>query len=348
MRDASRISGATGSSRAVDKAKIYLDSPPGALGQPARASRPGALRYLMTFHSGDPYSLAARRLERQARATGWFNRVETIHPEVKHPAMRAFLAQHGDFVRRHSRGYGYWRWKPLLTKAVLESLPEGAHLYYVDAGCELSRLGAARFAALDEELAQRGVLCFENAFREAGWCKREAVDAILGGWNEAAMSARQIQATWFGLRNVAAVREWIAQWAFWASCDALITDWHDPSRQHFRFQEHRHDQALWSLVLKKNGVEPLPQEDCFEKWLYVRDSWVLLAPVHGVRSRGARSLIDGIAAASTEQGCLDNLRAPSPRLKRRLAFSRLQARTVGALSRLRSRVRAEFRSGRPA
>jgi len=348
MKDASHRSGTTESSCAAERPRIYLDSPPRVLGQPARASRRGALRYLMTFHSGHPYSLAAGRLERQARATGWFNRVETFHPGMRHPAMFAFLAKHDDFVRRHSRGYGYWRWKPLLITALLESLPEAAHLYYVDAGCELSRLGAARFAALDDELTGRGVLCFENAFPEAGWCKREAVDAIVGGWNEAVMSSRQIQATWFGLRNVATVRDWIAEWAFWAAQDALITDWHDPSRQHPRFQEHRHDQALWSLVLKKHGVEPLPQEDCFEKWLYVRDSWVLLAPVHGLRSRGARSLIDGIVAASTEQGCLDNLRAPSTRLKRRLAISRLQARTIGVLSRLRSRVRAELRSGRVA
>jgi hypothetical protein len=93
---------------------------------------------------------------------------------------------------------------------------------------------------------------------------------------------------------------------------------------------------------------PLPQEDCFEKWLYVRDSWVLLAPVHGLRSRGAGSSIDRIVAGSTEQGCLDNLRAPSARLRRRLAFSRLQTRTIGMLSRLRSRMRAEMRSGRAA
>lgn len=348
MRVAYDISGPAGSSCAAEKTKIYLDSPPAGLGQSARASGPGPLRYLMTFHSGHPFSLAAVRLERQARATGWFNRIEIFHPGMRHPAMFAFLAKHDDFVRRHSRGWGYWRWKPLLIKALLESLPEGAHLYYVDAGCELSRLGWGRFAALDDELTGRGVLCFENAFPEAGWCKREAVDAIVGGWNEAVMSSRQIQATWFGLRNVATVRDWIAQWAFWAAQDALITDWHDPSRQHREFQEHRHDQALWSLVLKKNGVEPLPQEDCFEKWLYVRDSWVLLAPVHGLRSRGARSLIDGIVAASTGQGCLDNLRAPSTRLKRRLAFSRLQTRTIGTLSRLRSRVRAGLRSGRPA
>lgn len=332
----------------MEKVKIYLDSPPPVLGRPAAAPRPGALRHLITFHSGYPYSRAADRLERQARATGWFTGIDIFYPGVKHPAMLAFLAEHGEFVRRNSRGYGYWRWKPLLVKAMLESLPEGAHLYYVDAGCELSRLGSARFAALDHELAGRGVLCFENEFREVGWCKREAVEAIFGGWNQAVMTSRQIQATWFGLRNVAPVRDCIAEWTARAIQGELITDSHDPWRQHPQFFQHRHDQALWSLVLKKNGVKPLPQEDCFEKWLYVRDSWVLLAPVHGLRSRGGGSLIDGIVATSTEQSCLNNLRAPSTLLRGHLALSRLRTRTIGMMSRLRSRLRAGLRPRRPA
>jgi hypothetical protein len=323
--------------------KIYIDSPPAFLGRSAAVTWQPAERHLVSFHSGHPFSLAAERLGRQAQATGWFDTVTILHPAADHPAIHAFASQHADFARRNPRGYGYWRWKPLLVQAMLASLPEGAHLYYMDAGCELSSTGAERFAALDRELSARGILCFEIDFREHGWCKREAAEAVLGAWNESLMNSRQIQATWFGLHNTVAVREHIGEWASWATQGELITDAHSPERQHPLFCGHRHDQALWSLVLKKRGIVPMPQEDCFERWLYVPDSWVLLAPVHGLRSRGSRSRIDAIGASSSRQGCLANLRSPSLRFRGRLAASRLRSRTVGWLSTIRSRLYGAWR-----
>ncbi|MEF8755266.1 MAG: hypothetical protein V5B60_15300 [Accumulibacter sp.] len=323
--------------------KIYIDSPPEFMSQPSAATWLPVERHLVSFHSGPPFSLAADRLGRQARATGWFDSVTILHPTADHPAMHAFASQLAEFAGRHPRGYGYWRWKPLLVQAVLSSLPEGAHLYYLDAGCELSSIGGERFMALDRELGARGVLCFEIDFPEHGWCKREAAEAILGRWHESVMSSRQIQATWFGLRNSAAVREHIAEWASWAIEGELITDAHAPERQHPLFCGHRHDQALWSLTLKKRGVVPMPQEDCFERWLYVPDSWVLLAPVHGLRSRGSRSRIDVIGADSSRECCLANLASPSLKFRSRLAASRLRARAVGWLSRIRSRIHAAWR-----
>jgi hypothetical protein len=323
----------------MSNVKIYLDSPPPELGLTSPELLPSIGRHLMTFHSGHAYSLAAERLARQAKTTGWFASVDIFHPASEHAAMQAFNANHGEFVSRNPRGYGCWRWKPLLVQAMLAALPENDHLYYMDAGCELSVLGSARFAALDRELAVRGVLCFEIGFAELGWCKHESVDAIFGGWNDAAMASRQIQATWFGLRNTASVRKRIAEWAQWAVRGELITDSYDPRRQHPSFQNHRHDQALWSLVLKKHGIRPLPQEDCFERWLYVRDSWVLLSPVHGLRSRGGRSRIDGIASSSSEDGCRNNLRSPSTRFKGRLATSHIRAEAFDLLRRLRARMR---------
>lgn len=332
-----------GRGNGMGKEKIYIDSPPAFMSRPSAATWLPAERHLVSFHSGHPFSLAAERLGRQARATGWFDTVTILHPAADHPAMSAFASQQAEFARSHPRGYGYWRWKPLLVQAMLSALPEGAHLYYLDAGCELSSIGAERFAALDRELSARGVLCFEIDFPELGWCKREAAEAIIGHWQDPVMASRQIQATWFGLRNSASVREQIAEWASWATEGELITDAHVPERQHALFRGHRHDQALWSLVLKKRGIVPMPQEDCFERWLYVPNSWVLLAPVHGLRSRGSRSRIDAIAATSSRESCVANLESPSVQFTSRLAASRLQARTVGWLSRIRSRLYAAWR-----
>jgi hypothetical protein len=321
-------------------AKIYLDSPPPALGLPGATLAREPARHLMTFYSGSPYSFAARRLAVQASSTGWFMNIHVLHPDCPHPAMHAFLEKHREFVDRNPRGYGYWRWKPFLLQSILASLPGGDHLYYIDAGCEISPFGAARFAALDMELAHRNILCFEVDFPELGWSKREAVDAILGGWNDAAMGSRQIQATWFGLRNIAPVRELVAEWAAWAAQGELITDSLDRNNQHALFKGHRHDQSLLSLVLKKHGIQPLPQEDCYERWLYVRESWVLLAPVHGLRSRGRRSRVNRIVPRSSKPSCLKNLHAPSLPFRARLALSRIEESGVGVLSRLRFDLRA--------
>jgi hypothetical protein len=125
------------------------------------------------------------------------------------------------------------------------------------------------------------------------------------------MNSRQYQSTWLGFCNTQQVREAVAEWVHWCSRDELLTDELNVTAQHPQFREHRHDQALLSLVLKRRGYVALPQEDCFDRALYVIDSWVLLAPVHGLRSTRRRSYLDTLVKQSSPERCRRNMTTPS-------------------------------------
>jgi hypothetical protein len=52
-----------------------------------------------------------------------------------------FWINHGDFIERNRRGYGYWIWKPYLIKKKLNELNNGDFLIYADCGCEINKNG---------------------------------------------------------------------------------------------------------------------------------------------------------------------------------------------------------------
>lgn len=271
------------------------------------------LRYLITFYSGKPLKAAADRFMAQAVRVGWFDQVDIFFPDADSPLMRKFAEIHGEYVRNNPRGYGYWIWKSYLVDEILSGLPLGSHLYYMDIGCELSAFGEGRFNFLDDYVDRHGVLFFQMPFLEKAWNKMETALAILGHWDHQTMDTGQIQATWFALKKSDDSMSLVTEWRRWCLKDGgyYLTDSCDPDLQHAAFIGHRHDQAILSLIVKRRGYSLFTCEDRFDKALYVPNSWVLLAPVHGLRSRGAHSYINRIMPLSTEEHCLANLDRPS-------------------------------------
>jgi hypothetical protein len=268
-------------------------------------------RYLLTAGMGAGYHGAVRRLVRQARGCGWFSDVFSVTDNEDRPAVREYLAATADLRSANCPGFGYWSWKPFFVLRALERIEEGAHLYYLDAGCELSPLGTARMQVLDGILADHGGLFFELPFLERDWTK----PSLLARYRDVRGDTRQIQATWFGIRNSSTTRELLREW--WNAC----------SQDDFRAlrdepgARHRHDQSVLSCLVKqrREAVSVTQWEDVFVPWLYVRDSWVLLEPVHALRQRGAGSLLDPLSARSDATACERNLARASAGFKARVS-----------------------------
>lgn len=49
-----------------------------------------------------------------------------------------FKEKHTDFLTTNPRGYGYWLWKPYFVKKTLDSMNDGDILVYADAGCKIT------------------------------------------------------------------------------------------------------------------------------------------------------------------------------------------------------------------
>ena len=90
----------------------------------------------LTFGGGtNNFREAAKRLEKQAHATGIFDKVYCyLDEDLK--TMNDFWSIHGSFVEKNPRLYGYAIWKPYLILKTLETMKDGERLFYADAGCE--------------------------------------------------------------------------------------------------------------------------------------------------------------------------------------------------------------------
>ena len=42
--------------------------------------------------------------------------------------------------KRKNRGYGYWFWKPLFLKKILNEIKNGDIVHYIDIGCHLQNI----------------------------------------------------------------------------------------------------------------------------------------------------------------------------------------------------------------
>lgn len=193
------------------------------------------------------------------------------------------------FIHANPRGYGYWLWKPLMIRALLDRLEDGAFLVYADGGCELSQQGGPRLRDYLNMAARTGALFFSLPFPEGQYAKRELLDRLSASEQE--IASPQVQGTIMVLQNRAEVRAFVDGWIALCREDgyALLDDRLDPAIQAHGFRSHRHDQAILSLLVKRSGFTVIPWEDNYDKLLYwIIDSWVFLFPIHARRAQRHR------------------------------------------------------------
>jgi hypothetical protein len=176
------------------------------------------------------------------------------------------------------RGAGYWVWKPHIILKTLEKLNEGDLLQYTDAGCHLNPKGLPRLneyfdMASDSET---GLLAFELPWvTEKQYAKGDLFD-YFGVRDDPDIYPAQIAGGILFVRkcekSIAIIKQW--QKVFYDDF-ALIDDSPSKSSNFPEFIENRHDQSVWSILVKLNGVPRLSHsEQCkpFEKKYPI---WVL-------------------------------------------------------------------------
>jgi hypothetical protein len=206
--------------------------------------------HFITFGDGTrQHRGAARRLARQAERSGVFASAVAYDWLTLGEQFPEFTAAHDHLRRRHRRGFGFWVWKGFMIGERMKALPEGEFLLYADAGCEFLSPTRADYRvwlakAQDADLT---ALALEDHATGRVWTNRYMRDAL--PWVDEFIDRPQIATTFMNLRNIAAVRNLVANWAGMCARDdaALMIDRpkmdEDPV-----YQEHRHDQSLFSLL----------------------------------------------------------------------------------------------------
>ncbi len=196
------------------------------------------------------YEEALQRIEREAAASGLFDRLSIRRPR---DLGRAFWRKHGKFVSANRRGYGYWVWKPWLILEELQKCEPDEVLVYADAGCTVDANGAARFDEYRRLLKMNpvGVIGFRLGQPEKRYTKGDAF-AALDAW--ALKDTPQVMGTVVVLHRCEASLEFMREWLELAESYNLVSDVASVVTNDSAFIEHRHDQSLFSLLAKLRGV----------------------------------------------------------------------------------------------
>jgi len=218
----------------------------------------------------------------------------------------SFTTRFQDQLQLGTRGYGYWVWKPQIVLQTLARCQPGDILQYTDAGCHLNPAGRDRlldyFAAADT--SPTGILAFayeapQEPLRYDGrklfdwpnkhWIKGDLLDHLNVRHDAAILDHQMIASGIFFIKKTPFAIGLIKQWLkVMADNFHLIDDSPSISENIPGFKEHRHDQAVFSLLCRIHGIPYLsgyehfyPSKDSFAPdWKALRDF-----PIHAKRDK---------------------------------------------------------------
>ncbi len=211
---------------------------------------PGA-RFI-TFGGGRRWHRAADRIARQAEAFDLFDEVAAYTARDLR-RFTDFWKQHGAFIRANRRGYGYWLWKPFLILESLKRMETGDILFYADAGCELNVYGLERMKDYLSLCSEGRILNFELRSSISTWTKMDTIVRVDPRCRHAQKSPYAATLLFFAKTN--ATMELVEQWYGLCTEDdyRYLDDSSSHRPNHRDFREHRHDQAILSLLVRKHG-----------------------------------------------------------------------------------------------
>lgn len=208
-----------------------------------------------------------------------------------------------------SRGYGYWTWKPEVILTTLEAMEWGDCLLYVDAGCHLNVSGRDRLLEYFDIVRQvpEGVIAFQanppseqnSKLKYDGrplydqpnfrWIKGDAFEYFDAQTKRDFTHSQAIGAGIILLRKCKRVFEIVQEWQELAMDHFNLFD-DSPSKAPNLdgFIEHRHDQAIWTLLCLKYDIKTLSAYEYWYPKQYCRrpePDWEALRefPIHAKR-----------------------------------------------------------------
>lgn len=263
--------------------------------------------YLLSFAD----SRMQRSLDRLARQAKSLNTFDDIFMYNENDLPVDFREHFKEKLIPGSRGYGYWSWKPEAILMALDRIQDEDCLLYIDVGCHLNGRGKKRlleyFKILEQE--ETGIVAFKaiqptednsslvydgrKLFDQPNyrWIKGDLLDYFGEKDNPSVVNDQAIGSGIIFVRKcdqaIRIIKEW--QKIIWNHYN-LLDDTPSVSANLAGFIEHRHDQAIWTLLCLKHRVKTL---SAYEYWYPMKNAkklkpdWLALKefPIHAKRDK---------------------------------------------------------------
>ncbi len=221
-------------------------------------------KYFLTFASSD-LKKSLNRIEKQANDLNFFDGTFIYNENDLDEGFRKRFAAH---LKLGSRGYAYWSWKPQVILQALEAIKEGDVILYTDVGCHLRKEGLKRleeYFSLAEQhklvtVSSKKLLWGSEEEKKISvpdykWSKGDLLDYFAVKGDKGITHSETIGAGVILMKKTEWGINFIKEWLKVIEHDFRLID-DSPSRSPNLpgFIEHRHDQAIFSLLCKKYKV----------------------------------------------------------------------------------------------
>ena len=233
--------------------------------------------YLLTFGGGsEDFRAAASRVGVEASASNCFEKVFVVTDTDLESYVSHFLKQNKNFITNNPRGFGLWCWKPYLVDHYLKMIPEGSSLMYLDSGSHLNLKSfkcTERLQNYFDLAEQRGVFAMQlrdgqfgedfSDLTELAFTTKSLAKKL--GLSLTQVSSNQIESNFLIANNSLLPRRIISEWLKLSRMRShkFLLDPELPGDVFANFVEHRHDQSIFSALLKKYRIEPMSNESYF-------------------------------------------------------------------------------------
>ena len=218
------------------------------------------MRYhFITFGNG-PWHKSVNKLCAEARELGVFDVIKGYTESDLSQEDRVY-------AESNARGYGFWRWKPAICVKHFETLEPGDVVLYADAGCVFNPQAKTRLLEYAGMAQESGIVGFQMTHIERQWTKRELLQMLRCETRSDILDSGQVESTSFIFAKTdhteRILRSWnaIPRWNPVAINDSITIP------QDRAFREHRHDQSIFSLLVKLYGCKLLG----WETWCWGED-----------------------------------------------------------------------------
>lgn len=239
-----------------------------------------------------------RRISKEARASKFFS---NIYVSDEYDLNEEFKIKFEPLLKSEVRGFGYWVWKSQIILQALENLPPDEILVYLDAGCHISKKGKKRFDEYIQMLAtsSENILCFEltctcgEIHAESSWTKGDVFDYFGAIDDKNIFSSPQICATIFMVKNNQMTKQFMYDWQQCFTTLPPIFDDSPSFAPNFPdFIENRHDQSVFSLLVKRASSIKLSHAENYpcRANLWGEPDWKSISgfPFHATRNKQNR------------------------------------------------------------
>lgn len=150
---------------------------------------------------------------------------------------------------KNKRGGGFWVWKPYVILKALETIQEGDYLFYCDSGSVFKRNLHGLISCINPD---QYIVSFELPYLEKEYTKRLTFEELDCNYREYKDTFQRMSG-FILIKKCSASIDLLSKWLFFSEKIQLINDIRG-EENHDHFINHRHDQSIFSLLIKKDKL----------------------------------------------------------------------------------------------